>query len=194
MPTDEDIGRNFTRMRGAMSQKDLAEAMRKRGFRWSQATVWAVEKGERPLRLTEADAASAVFGLHPQMLLAEEDELELVERLKEFGGLLEEIYELAYLSYNEQRRLAAYIDALPPETIEGITTEVVRRTAADVAIDAVSRGEAHYRGVLDLDPISDTPVERGANGFVQAFDERVRAISSNRDDAFSGRGGATEQD
>lgn len=29
--------------------------MRQRGHRWSQATVWAVEKGERQLRLTEAE-------------------------------------------------------------------------------------------------------------------------------------------
>lgn len=29
--------------------------MRTRGWKWSQATVWAVEKGERPLRLAEAE-------------------------------------------------------------------------------------------------------------------------------------------
>jgi len=37
-----------------MSQQSLATAMRERGWRWSQATVWAVESGERPLRITEA--------------------------------------------------------------------------------------------------------------------------------------------
>ncbi|SEF60179.1 hypothetical protein SAMN04488592_0621 [Microbacterium azadirachtae] len=28
--------------------------MREHGFKWSQATVWSIEKGERPLRLSEA--------------------------------------------------------------------------------------------------------------------------------------------
>ena len=37
-----------------MSQKALADSMRSRGHKWSQATVWSVEQGERPLRYTEA--------------------------------------------------------------------------------------------------------------------------------------------
>lgn len=45
-----------------MSQKDLAERMRERGWKWSQATVWSIEKGERPLRLAEAEDVSAVLG------------------------------------------------------------------------------------------------------------------------------------
>jgi hypothetical protein len=43
-----------------MSQKELAESMRSLGFRWSQATVWSIEKGERPLRLIEADAVAFI--------------------------------------------------------------------------------------------------------------------------------------
>lgn len=37
-----------------MSQKALADAMRGRGHKWSQSTVWAAEKGDRPLKLSEA--------------------------------------------------------------------------------------------------------------------------------------------
>lgn len=55
---DTEIGRNLARLRGEMSQKDVADQMRRRGFKWSQATVWSVERGERPLRLAEADALS----------------------------------------------------------------------------------------------------------------------------------------
>lgn len=59
---DEQIGRNLVHLRGERPQTEIAEAMRERGYKWSQATVWAVEKGERPLRLTEADDLSQILG------------------------------------------------------------------------------------------------------------------------------------
>lgn len=60
---DAQIGRNLARLRGDMSQKELAVAMRERGHKWSQATVWNVERGERPLRLTEATALGDILEL-----------------------------------------------------------------------------------------------------------------------------------
>jgi len=64
MPTsDEQIGQNLAKIRGEMSQTDLAAAMRARGWKWSQATVWAVERGDRPLRLSEATDVVAVLNL-----------------------------------------------------------------------------------------------------------------------------------
>lgn len=56
MTRDEQIGKNVQRLRGDMTQQALADLMRERGFRWSQATVWSVEKGERPLRVSEGEA------------------------------------------------------------------------------------------------------------------------------------------
>lgn len=56
---DEEIGRTLNRLRGNHSQNRVAQAMRDRGHKWSQATVWSVEKGERPLRLTEAEDLAA---------------------------------------------------------------------------------------------------------------------------------------
>lgn len=50
----EAIGKTVAVWRGTMSQKALADAMRSRGHKWSQSTVWSVEAGTRPLRLTEA--------------------------------------------------------------------------------------------------------------------------------------------
>lgn len=51
---DKLIGRNVATLRADVSQQALADAMRARGHRWSQATVWSVEKGDRPLKLDEA--------------------------------------------------------------------------------------------------------------------------------------------
>lgn len=48
-----------------LSQQDLANKMRRSGFKWSQATVWNVENGDRPLRLTEAIEIADVCSLDP---------------------------------------------------------------------------------------------------------------------------------
>lgn len=52
--TDENIGAALTRLRGEKSQQWVADRMRNRGWKWTQTTVWNVERGERPLRLAEA--------------------------------------------------------------------------------------------------------------------------------------------
>jgi len=60
---DEEIGRAVVALRGDRSQQALANAMRERGWKWSQATVWSIETGERPLRLAEAEDLASVLGL-----------------------------------------------------------------------------------------------------------------------------------
>lgn len=64
MSTEQDrqIGRTMAILRGDKTQQAVADEMRRRGWRWSQATVWSVEKGERPLRLAEADDLATVLG------------------------------------------------------------------------------------------------------------------------------------
>lgn len=61
--TDETIGENLQNLRGAMSQAALAAAMKARGWKWSQPTVAAIEKGERSLKLAEATDLLEVLGL-----------------------------------------------------------------------------------------------------------------------------------
>ena len=60
--SDAEIGANLLVRRGDLSQKDLAAAMKAKGWKWSQATVWSIEKGERPLRLAEAEDVAAILG------------------------------------------------------------------------------------------------------------------------------------
>ncbi|MBT1001177.1 helix-turn-helix domain-containing protein [Paenarthrobacter sp. DKR-5] len=60
---DEFLGQVLALKRGEMSQQALAEAMRARGWKWSQATVWSVEKGERPLRISEGIDLAAILGV-----------------------------------------------------------------------------------------------------------------------------------
>ncbi|WP_137652729.1 helix-turn-helix transcriptional regulator [Bifidobacterium moukalabense] len=65
---DAKIGENLLHLRGAMSQDALAEKMRSRGHKWSKATVWSVEKGERPLKLSEAMDLCSILSTGPHDL------------------------------------------------------------------------------------------------------------------------------
>lgn len=81
---DVAIGQNLARLRGDKTQQDIAEAMRAAGYKWSQATVWSVEKGERPLRLVEAEALSGVLKSSIDRMLLPDQDAELVDRLWRF--------------------------------------------------------------------------------------------------------------
>ena len=61
-PRDVLAGRNLAILRGDMTQATLAAKMRDLGWKWSQATVWAVEKGDRPFRLAEAQDVLGLLG------------------------------------------------------------------------------------------------------------------------------------
>lgn len=52
---DRQVGENIAAFRGSLSQATLASAMRDVGWKWSQPTVAAIEKGERPLKIAEAE-------------------------------------------------------------------------------------------------------------------------------------------
>lgn len=60
---NSEIGQRVMRLRGERSQKSVADDMRLRGWKWSQATMWSIESGDRPLRLTEATDLAAVLGV-----------------------------------------------------------------------------------------------------------------------------------
>lgn len=61
--SDKRIGKNLAALRGARSQASVAADMRADGWKWSQPTVAAVEKGERPLKLAEAESLAAILAL-----------------------------------------------------------------------------------------------------------------------------------
>ncbi|WP_103662791.1 helix-turn-helix domain-containing protein [Microbacterium sp. CJ77] len=103
-PLDTHIGANLSQLRGAMTQKDLAERMRQLGHKWSQATVWSVEKGERPLRLTEALSLVGVLNTQISVLVADPNAV-AVNRRAELERLQTEIERLTFES--EKKRSAS---------------------------------------------------------------------------------------
>lgn len=108
---DNQIGQNIARLRGAMSQKDLALAMRDRGHKWSQATVWNVERGERPLRLSEATALVDVLELQSvQSISAPEEEFEYLATVSRLHEASRDLVLQADKVLRIQRELAEILD------------------------------------------------------------------------------------
>jgi transcriptional regulator with XRE-family HTH domain len=144
---DVRIGQNLERMRGAMSQRDLAEAMRQFGYRWSQATVWSVEKGERPLRLTEAEDIATIFGKSVFDLLSESWQTEFTRQLRLTANLAEKVEEAVADLVWAQRDLAAIAEqraAAIDDDLQATLEQLLRVRAADVAKhyeDEMRRGE-----------------------------------------------------
>jgi len=65
MNDDARIGENVRRLREAQgfSQAHMAEQMREGGWKWSQPTVAAIEKGERSLKFAEAMRLFVLLGV-----------------------------------------------------------------------------------------------------------------------------------
>lgn len=62
-PREKQVGETVRALRGDVSQAMLADQMATAGHeKWSQSTVWAVEQGKRPLRLTEAQSLAVILG------------------------------------------------------------------------------------------------------------------------------------
>lgn len=62
---DDNLAANLRLRREAagLSQEELAERMTERGFGFSQATVWKIEQGKRPVKLSEAVALGDALGM-----------------------------------------------------------------------------------------------------------------------------------
>jgi transcriptional regulator with XRE-family HTH domain len=61
---DQNIAANLRTYReaGSISQEDLAQRMADRGFGFSQATIWKIETGQRPVRASELIALAHCLG------------------------------------------------------------------------------------------------------------------------------------
>lgn len=112
MTTDEQIGRNLAALRGDMSQKDLAAVMRGRGWKWSQATVWSIEKGERPIRLAEAEEVATILNIQERELLIPKGAEHVAASSRSVGRAYSELLR-ASEQYDAARvGLAAQLDAV----------------------------------------------------------------------------------
>lgn len=81
--SDKEIGRTIAELRGDKTQQAVSVEMRNRGWKWSQATVWSIEKGERPLRLREASDLAEVLGTSMDRFFSDSNSVRLEDDLRE---------------------------------------------------------------------------------------------------------------
>lgn len=96
-------------LRGKRPQRDLANAMRARGWNWSQTTVWQAEAGQRPLRLAEAADLADELGISVDRLLGRTDD---EGPLAEYAAAREQVDELSQLLDAAMKRMTRARKAL----------------------------------------------------------------------------------
>lgn len=131
---DKRIGQNVAHFRGAMSQAALATEMKARGWKWSQPTVAAIEKGERSLKLAEAEDIYKILNL----------------------GRVEDLYGYSAEAMTQalRRRLQMLTNALEITTRDFWATQL---QIADLAESAPNPDEDLFRQWAYL--IADDPVQ-----------------------------------
>jgi transcriptional regulator with XRE-family HTH domain len=105
---DQNIAANLRTYReaGGTSQEDLAQRMADRGFGFSQATIWKIEGGQRPVKASELVAlAHCLQILSPISLTYEPDTARHRAELREANHQALEAYETL------KAAAAAYIEA-----------------------------------------------------------------------------------
>lgn len=171
MLTDEQIGRNLIAFRGEVSQKDLASSMRALGFRWSQATVWSIEKGERPLRLSEAEGLAQALGKSSVWLLTRTDAAaDAVQWGLRVSRTYQKLHELI-AEYQEARLQFTFaLDRVPEEDVE----PALAKLADSWVTMTPERVVADYRSIYDSSEsqIASTAEAKVERSTVQTWLER----------------------
>jgi len=134
---DEKIGRNIARLRDDMSQKELAEKMANRGWKWSQATVWSVEAGKRPIRFAEAVDICWILGAEMRLLEGDDDELKANFFIGKYFQAIDDVRDALTKATNWQLELAQIVEDqnLP----DASTKEILATIRSDDVLDAFVR-------------------------------------------------------
>lgn len=191
MSTDIDkrIGRNVATFRGDRSQQAIADEMRARGWRWSQATVWAVEKGERPLKLAESIDLEDVLGVRLSSFTSSEPAVQVsaaihrasdahaelqtatrayIEATTALEALIEDAQEEGVELSGVYQRGGGWLDQGPVETVKRVIFDVAVEESTEALRDAWMDG---YGSVEDL--LRAELEEAKAAGFESVVEYRV---------------------
>lgn len=111
-PRGPDIDRNVAanlrqfREQYGVSQDELARRMSEHGFGFTQATIWKIESGQRPVKISEAVALGKALGLRSWTYLTEEP------ALTRHLAVLQAANREAYEAYEQIKAAAArYLEA-----------------------------------------------------------------------------------
>jgi hypothetical protein len=195
---DADIGKNVQALRGDTSQAALASSMRERGHKWSQATVWSVEKGDRPLRVVEALDLASIFNEPIDLLFLPSDDATTVHLMESSSryliGKMEELERAAVL-FLESRYNEEYLKTTHDEYLEDSDIVPDVRRAYEIYLDVldesdparVSRRIAH-KFVKELtrpgNPFAypdHTPPEKWLENVIESITKELEGYLAKRD-------------
>lgn len=188
------IGQNLARFRGAVSQAQLASEMRERGHKWSQATVWSIEKGERALRLEEAkDALEILNGDLVDSLLRSSGDNALrtgVRKLLDASQKFEEAAKAALEAHRDlevQLFISATDRAHPASdwSLMAAKDALVEMDPASVLLEIIKKEELKAKAGVDEDFWSDMS---------RSGEKNLMAYLQQRDQEYQRRGFRSYQD
>ena len=136
---DKQIGRNLASLRREISQADLARLMRERGWKWAQNTVSAIESGDRPLRLSEAEDVADILEVdRVQVFLSGDAEFRLESAIRRVNDSRFDV-SLGIADYQRaQLELALAADALAELPADKAT--IVRQYLTETPTDLIEAG------------------------------------------------------
>lgn len=174
---DKRVGENLLRLRGDMTQKELADKMRSRGHKWSQATVWSVEKGERALKYSEVDDLLSVLGedifsFHWSPLLASEKGTNLRHAMNNLAERQKELKDVMQ-RYNEaltELVIAADLATENPEGVPNYLWGAAREWLENGTLVAVALREDRRHFLPDVEGAQDEMLDLDVTTFEELVD------------------------
>lgn len=121
---DERIGDRVRRIRerAKLSQDQTADAMREAGYKWSNRTVWQVERGSRPLRLSEAEELTRILrqpGLRSvDQFLQTETFRSIADEVSRFHGAIKDLRYALTAAMGSGERLERRLISVQPRSEE----------------------------------------------------------------------------
>jgi transcriptional regulator with XRE-family HTH domain len=108
-----------------MTQKDLADRMAARDWKWSQATVWSVETGKRPLRYSEALDICWILDVEIHSLEGTEADINELFFLGQYYAAIDEAGDALTKTMRRQLELARLLDEANGETTRSDADEAI---------------------------------------------------------------------
>jgi hypothetical protein len=191
---DDRIGDNVARLRGDLSQRAVAQEMKRRGWKWSHVTLVTIESGERPLRLSEAvDLANVLHtdvrllfeptgnvALHEAMTKLDAERRSLESAVHRFAlGVVNAVSALGDVELAEDQeqslREAAVATAL--DVVHKVLDETPSFVWDDIRRD-VGLVPDEYRPRLERTAQRLEPVATSWNNDRQVLEERARGLNT----------------
>jgi transcriptional regulator with XRE-family HTH domain len=167
---DSQIGENLARLRAPkMSQRALAEAMTEAGWKWSHVTVGSIERGERPLRASEAVGVADILDVPVEYLVDVQDAADLRKAQSAVFVALDRLQTAAAAWDAARLELAVTADAVGYEEPEVDGTANTLTALPLIAMTSRAAVEAQARERWWSDSVNGYLESKGDGHWVRVF-------------------------